>query len=211
MRRAALGRLGLLLLRLICRITVDGLEWVPRSGGAILIGNHVNPFEGPLIAGLLGRRDLCVVTSDHLRRRGVLRRVIEFAYDVFWVNRMTGREDLIDGVPLLLSAGYIVVIPPEGRYSWTGRLGAADDGPALVALRTGAPILPVATSGLEALSSGPLLRRPVVAVRFGQPFRLQVNPRPTATDIAAATERLMGAIARLLPAPQRGRWVERSD
>ncbi len=212
MRRAALAWLALRVVRMFCRITVEGAEHMPRTGGAILVGNHVNPFEAPLIAGLLGRPDLWVVISEHLRQRPVLSRLIDIAYQVFWVNRMTGRADLLAGIPPLLAAGHIVAIPPEGRYSWNGRLGAADEGPALVALSTGAPILPVATIGLEALSSGvSVVRRPSVVVRFGPPFRLPVNRDAGAADIAAATATLMAAIACLLPAAQRGRWADRGE
>lgn len=211
-RQAALAQLALLCLRPICRIKVEGAELVPRRGGVIFVGNHVNPFEAPLIAGVLGRSDLCVVASDHLRRRPALRWILERAYHVFWVNRMAGREDLIAGIPPLLRSGHIVVITPEGRYSWNGRLGAGDIGPALVALNTGMPILPVATVGLEALSSGIRpFRRPSVLVRFGPPFRIPMNPDASPDEITTVADTIMVAIARLLPPAKRGSWAERAD
>lgn len=211
-RQATLSQLALLLLRPICRIKVDGAAFVPRQGGVILVGNHVNPFEAPLIAGLLRRSDLCVVASDHLRRRPALRWILERAYHVFWVNRMAGREDLVAGIPPLLRSGHIVVITPEGRYSWNGRLGTGEIGPALVALNTGMPILPVATAGLEALSSSVRpFRRPSVLVRFGPPFRFPANPDANTDEITAAADTIMLAIARLLPPEKRGSWAERAD
>jgi 1-acyl-sn-glycerol-3-phosphate acyltransferase len=200
---AMLTTAGYWLVCALCRVRVEGTEHVPRSGGFILVGNHVNPLEAPLVGGAMPRRDQWVAISEHLRLRPWIARLLGVIYNVLWLNRMDGRDHLLRaGVPLLAD-GKVIVLMPEGRYGWTGRLGAADDGSALLALAAGAVVVPVATVGLE--NVGPALargRRAPVALRFGKPFTL-AEP---AGGIAEATGVVMREIARLLPPEKRGRW-----
>jgi 1-acyl-sn-glycerol-3-phosphate acyltransferase len=205
--RAVLTFLALVALRAACRIAVDGADNVPRRGAVILVGNHVNPVEAPLIAGSLPRSDLWVVVSDHLRQRRALRRVLDLMYDILWLNRLNGRAELLARAPPMLAAGRVVALMPEGRYSWNGRLGAGEDGAALLAFRTGAVLVPVVTIGLEQLPrSLKKFGRCTVAVRFGSPVHVPYLPNPTPTEISGATSEIMQALARLLPTAKRGRW-----
>jgi 1-acyl-sn-glycerol-3-phosphate acyltransferase len=205
--RVALASLTLLALRAACRIMVDGADNVPRQGPVVLVGNHVNPIEAPLIAGFLPRSDMKVVVSDHLRQRAVLRRALDLMYDILWINRMNGRVDLLAQASPMLAEGHVVALMPEGRYSWNGRLGAGEDGAALLALSTGAVVVPVVTIGLEDVPrSLKRLRRSAVTIRFGAPFYAPRRSMPTPTEISSTTGEIMRALARLLPASKRGRW-----
>ena len=84
------------------------------------------------------------------------------------------------------------------------------DGVASLALRTGAPIVPVAIAGSDRVwPRGQKLPRPGgrVTVRVGSPFRLaDVLPRdvPKQDAKARATTIIMRRIAALLPERQRG-------
>ncbi len=110
----------------------------------------------------------------------------------------------------ILDEGNILFVFPEGTRSADGALQAARDGVAVLALRTGAPIVPIGIGGSNGVwPRGQKLPHPGgrVAVRVGRPFRL-ADELPPGTDRRAAkglaTDIIMRRIADLLPARQRG-------
>jgi len=101
---------------------------------------------------------------------------------------------------------------PEGTRSRDGVLQQARDGTAVLALRTGAPIIPIGIAGsYDRWPRGQKFPHPGgrVTVRIGAPFRLE-DELPQGLDRKAAkalaTERIMRHIAALLPPAQRGRY-----
>jgi 1-acyl-sn-glycerol-3-phosphate acyltransferase len=117
----------------------------------------------------------------------------------------------------VLDAGQVLAIFPEGTRSPDGALQSVREGAAMLALRSGAPVLPVAVVDSDRLwPKGSLLpksgRR--VSVRYGAPFKvaeaLEASGHPTkgrqATE--AATRMIMARIAALLPRRQRGVYAE---
>jgi 1-acyl-sn-glycerol-3-phosphate acyltransferase len=108
----------------------------------------------------------------------------------------------------LLSQGYVLVMFPEGKRSTTACLETAYSGSALIARRTGVPILPVGISGTEKLKGRAwLLSRPEVTMNIGQPFSLpEVNGRLNKEDLVECTEIIMRRIAELLPPEYRGEY-----
>lgn len=114
----------------------------------------------------------------------------------------------------LLADGQVLVVFPEGTRSPNGELQRPKDGLALLALRSGAPILPVGLidtdrfwpKGKRVFRIG---RR--VAMRVGAPFTLAdaLGPELMADRRAAkraATDAIMSRIAELLPERQRGAY-----
>jgi 1-acyl-sn-glycerol-3-phosphate acyltransferase len=96
---------------------------------------------------------------------------------------------------------------PEGTRSG-GKLGVGEPGTALIALRTGAPILPVAIWGTEHVKLPRyLLRRTRVHLRFGKPYHLPRTTRITKEDVVRGTEEIMRHIADLLPQEYRGSYI----
>ena len=112
----------------------------------------------------------------------------------------------------ILDEGHALFVFPEGTRSHDGSLGEGRDGVAVLALRTGAPIVPIGISGsYERWPRGQKLPHPGgrVTVRVGSPFRLaDVLPSDgdRRTAKAAATDVIMRRIAALLPESQRGRY-----
>ena len=107
----------------------------------------------------------------------------------------------------LLAAGEVVGIYPEGTRRPDARFDEPEDGFAYIALRSGAPIVPVALSGTEAvLPRGRKFPKFVkIRVRIGEPFRLGerhtgVLPRPRIREATAeAQERLNAVMDELEP------------
>ena len=89
-------------------------------------------------------------------------------------------------------------------------LGEPRNGAALLAMRSGVPVLPVSITGSNRIlpRGARLPRRSRVTVRVGEPFllTLQASGRIDRQELAAGTERIMRAIAALLPPAQRGRF-----
>ena len=102
--------------------------------------------------------------------------------------------------------GRMVLMFPEGTRSYHGQLQPAWPGSALIAARSGVPILPVGIAGTEKMRGiGWLLRRPRITVNIGQPFWLPpVSSRLTKVELAEHTDFIMRRIAELLPEEYRG-------
>jgi len=106
----------------------------------------------------------------------------------------------------VLADGLALVMFPEGTRSFSGRLQPALPGSALIALRSGAPILPVGIIGTEKIRGVTwLLRRPQITVNVGHPFNLPpVSSRLAKAELAELTNSIMERIAELLPPKYRG-------
>ena len=197
----------------LCRIERDPLEQIPRRGPLILVANHIGSLEVPLL-------------FVHLQPR----RLIGLAKIETWDNRLMGwLFDLWEAIPIrrgepdveairrclaVLDAGDILAVAPEGTRSRTGRLLRAQPGIAMLALRSGAPLLPIGHWGGEQLTSNlRRLRRTHFHVRVGRPFIVQTNgERVTAEVRQTIADEIMAQVAALMPERYRGAyadWVDR--
>jgi 1-acyl-sn-glycerol-3-phosphate acyltransferase len=197
-----------LLYRLLGRLRVEGVEHVPRKGAVILAPNHVSAADWPAV-GVAAPRRLSFMAKEELFGIPVLGWLIRIGR-AFPVRRDSADRAAIRLTEALLARGEAVVLFPEGRVSEDARLQPLKLGLALIALRTGAPVVPVALLGTERLLPyGHQLPKPVrepVVVRFGAPIHLDdlssVDRRaaPTRAALEAATERLDAALRALLTA-----------
>jgi 1-acyl-sn-glycerol-3-phosphate acyltransferase len=115
----------------------------------------------------------------------------------------------------ILEAGYVLLVFPEGTRSPTGELGEAKDGLAMLAMRTGAQVVPVAINNTDTVwrkgqrLPSPFPRR-TVTMRIGEPFRVS-DLIPAGTDRRAAktlaTTAIMTRIAELLDPRHRGAYA----
>ena len=111
----------------------------------------------------------------------------------------------------VLAQGLTLVVFPEGMRSRRAKIQHSFSGPALIALRSGTPILPVGITGTEKLERAAwLLRRPQVMVNIGRPFHLPpVNGRLTKTKLDELTKYIMERVADLLPVEYRGTYARK--
>jgi 1-acyl-sn-glycerol-3-phosphate acyltransferase len=108
-----------------------------------------------------------------------------------------------------LEQGYIFGLAPEGTRNKTGRLQRALPGAVIIALHSGAPILPVAHWGGEKyLSNLKRFRRTDFHIRAGKPFRLDTaGVKVTAGIRQQIADEMMVRIAALLPEKYRGVYM----
>lgn len=187
-----------LALRLLADWEVRGQEAVPPTGPLIVVANHMHLLDPPVLAASLPRKLAIMVRDDLLRVPGV--GLMIRGYDTIAVRRGSpDRRALVRAIGHLISGGAVGIFP-EGTRSRDGRLGEGQPGAALLALRTGALILPVGISGTRGVFSAlTALRRPQVLVQIGSPFVLRRREHAGAHLRAQATQEIMAKIAELLP------------
>lgn len=197
-----------ILLTIITTRDVTGKENVPRKGPLILASNHMSNGDPPVITGTFPRRIAWLTKAEWFNTPFV-----------GWQFKLAGmipvRRFEADLAALrksqdLLKNGGVLGMFPEGTRSGDRGLKQGEPGSALIALRTGAPVLPTAIWGTEHVKLPRyLFRRTHTHVRFGKPFVLEKQgPKITREDVAKGTERIMREIAALLPEKHRGMYAE---
>jgi 1-acyl-sn-glycerol-3-phosphate acyltransferase len=134
----------------------------------------------------------------------------------FPVDRGSADRSAMRNAERLLSEQYLVGIFPEGTRSVTGGLKEVYPGVALIAVKSGVPILPTAIIDSDRLPFNGHKGRRLgtgrlkVTVRIGKPFELNVkNAAGKRRDLADLTDDMMIEIAKLLPKDYRGIYTER--
>ncbi len=199
------------LLRRLGRPTVIGLDNVPRHGAFILVVNHRSLADPPIVgwaAGYLSGRVIHFMAKQEVRSWPVIGWLAARS-GVFFVRRGEGDRASQRVALEMLARGEPIALFPEGTRSRDGMLGKAMPGAALLAMRSGAPLLPVAVSGTERIFPGRsrLPHRTRVTVLIGQPFRLPHQPagRLDRAVLTEGSQRIMREIAALLASRERER------
>lgn len=204
---------GRALARSISRLTIDGsIDAIPRAGPVILAANHASNADpvviGSFLTPRLGRR-IHWLGKRELFEWPVVGWVAAHG-GVHPVDRSTADLEAFRLARRILDEGHILMVFPEGTRSPDGALQEAKDGVAMLALRTGAPIVPIAMAETDRFwprgRALPKVGRRIV-MHVGQPFRLADELPPGLDRKAAkatATGIIMAHIAALLPPRQRG-------
>lgn len=196
------------------RLEVQGLAHVSRRGPVLLCGNHTSHLDAPAILAALPR-GLALRTSTAAAKdvfgdyqwRDVVSRVVTNALPI---ERGAGFSRGLRELEAVLAEKRPLILFPEGRRSTDGRLVEFKPGAAMLALRTGTPIVPIHIAGADrSLPRGGYFPHPGdVRVRFGKP----IDPRPYIESVDARrmskrqaydaiTEALRQAITALESAP----------
>ncbi len=165
-------RMGLFLSGLTRR--VFGREHIQRARAAVYAINHTSNVEPPIIFDALHELfpRLRVLYKAELRKLPVLVRAFDLAGFIPLERRNRDQSlPAIDRAAEALRAGNSFLIFPEGTRSRTGELLPFKKGGFIMAIKAGAPVVPVAIKGArDAMHKGSLVIRPVtVTVRIGQP------------------------------------------
>ena len=164
--RALLRGGARLLIALLTRLKVRGMENFPRSGPVILAGNHVGVMEAVLMAALSPRQVEFLGTGD-IPFDPNYARVVD-AYGLIPINRGNLDRDAIKKSVDVLRQGGVLGIFPEGGI-WDPAHMDAQLGVALISQRANAPVLPIGFGGMRgALGSALKFRRPHLEMHVGQ-------------------------------------------
>ncbi|HXD12010.1 MAG TPA: lysophospholipid acyltransferase family protein [Anaerolineales bacterium] len=185
--------------------TVTGLENFPKRGPALVVINHLGDADAVLLAASIpySLDGMGKVENDEHWLIGPTFR----AYGVIGVHR--GRPDrkalrsALDG----LAEGRMIALAPEGRQTVTGGLEEGTEGAAFLAMKSGAPIVPIAMTGTENenIYNHKWWRRARVTLSVGKPFQLQ-QQADRQKMLREGTNQIMEALASLLPESYQGNY-----
>ncbi len=190
--------------KIILRVDVRGVENVPR-GGALIIAISHSSWIDPVLLGPFIPRYIASMAKVEVSRWPLLGGIIR-AYGAFFVRRGEADVGAFKVGLQVLKHGYAMGIAPEGHRSETGRLQRGREGAILLALRSGAPILPVAVWGGKTLWKNlARLRRTEMHLYIGAPVQIvDGRVKPSREVIAELSDELMYYIARLMPSELHG-------
>ena len=193
----------------ICDIESERLKKVPMDGPLITVANHINMVEVPIFFTQLMDRPLTGFSKVENWRHPLIKRLFNM-----WGLIPLNREE-IDLTALrqglqALDEGKILVISPEGTRSHDGHLQEGRPGMVMMALRSGAPIMPIAHYGVERVFSNlPRLKRTDFHIRVGDPFYVDAGgARVRSAERQRITDEIMYQLAALLPPSYRGAYAD---
>ncbi len=199
--------------RVTCRIDAPNLDKIPMKGPAIIIVNHTGQIEVPLLYGNLQPRPM---TGWAKAETWADNWFLNWIFNIWVIIPIRRGEADIGALKQALRAindGYIFGLAPEGTRNKTGRLRRALPGAVIVALHSGAPIIPVAHWGGEVfLSNLKRFKRTDFHIRVGEPFKLNVSGIKVTSEIRQQlVDEMMYQLAALMPAEYRGEYSDSVD
>lgn len=203
-------------IRLALRPTVEGMEHVPATGGAVLAGNHLSVADEYIMGAVIPRHIAFWAKSEYFNGTGVrgwAMKSLMRGLGAIEVNREGGRAALtaLDAAIPALRGGDLVGVYPEGTRSPDGRLYRGRTGAARLALLAEVPIIPVGLLGTEKLQpiGSKIPRIGVrVTIRFGKPMDFTGKPFDS-SGLRAITDEVMRAIKALTGQEYVGRYAPR--
>jgi 1-acyl-sn-glycerol-3-phosphate acyltransferase len=196
------------LTRILCKVDASALASVPAQGPLLLVANHINFLDAPVV-------------YTHLQPRPLT----GFVKAETWDNPMMGfLFNIWGGIPIkrgepdtaalrraleALNTGKIVAVAPEGTRSGDGCLKRGYPGIVTLALRSRAPIMPMVYYGGEQFRENlSRLRRTDFHIVVGSPFTIETGEEKVTRLVRQdITDEIMYQIAALLPPTYRGEYA----
>lgn len=200
-----------IILRIMSRTRITGFENVPRSGGAIVVTNHLGRLDAMLGVVLTDRHDFIMLIADKYQSSRLwnwwARKI-----DAVWLNREEADFHAMRVVLKRLKAGEILGMAPEGTRSLNEALQPGRQGAAYLAAKSGVPIIPVGLTGTEDRVVRQRLKRLLrldIDIHIGEPFTLPPMDRhDREAYLERSTDEIMCRIAAQLPPRYRGIYAD---
>ena len=209
MRRQIFRALMRWVMKLITLVTmraaVRGMENFPKKGPAVVVINHLGDADAVLLAASIplpidgmGKIEL----NEHWLVGPIFR-----TYGIIFIHRGQPDRKAIRAALDGLAEGRMIALAPEGRQALDGKLEEGTDGAAFLAMRSGAPIVPIAMTGTEneKIYNHKWWRRAPVTLSVGKPFKLQ-EQADRHKMLREGTHQIMEALASLLPESYLGNY-----
>jgi len=197
-----------LILRFILKIDSSELEKIPLKGPLLIVANHVNFLDAPVLISYLHPRP----TTGLVKKETWDNPFLAFLFNV-WDGIPIDR-DIADFTAFrkakeALSAGMILAVAPEGTRTEDGQLIRGKPGIAMLAARCDVPILPLAYYGHENYKKNiKRLKRTAMTIRVGECFKTSLNGHPkNKVTLQEVTDAIMMEVAQLLPKAYWGEYA----
>lgn len=148
------------------RWDVRGEENIPKSGPVVLVANHVSYWDPPVV-GCAVRRKVHFMAKEELFRVPFLKLLLPHL-ECFPVKRGKADMGALRTALKYLGNGEVLGIFPEGTRSKTREIQAFEQGAALIAIKGGATVIPIALLGTP--EAFPASLRGHIRVRIGEPL-----------------------------------------
>ncbi|MGI5870799.1 MAG: lysophospholipid acyltransferase family protein [Bacillota bacterium] len=178
---------------------VIGRENIPKSGGAVVVANHLSNWD-PFVFGCAIPRKVHFMAKKELFRFKPLGALLR-AWGAFPVNRGGSDRAALETAMQHLQAGQLLGIFIEGGRNRTGgeNMLPPQPGAAMLAVKAGVPIIPVALIGTDAIGYRPFRR---VAAVIGGPIRPQEggkSHKELYQELGVEITRVIGELKKSLP------------
>jgi 1-acyl-sn-glycerol-3-phosphate acyltransferase len=191
----------------LCRIDAPDIHNVPAKGPLIVISNHTGQLEVAVFFAQLQPRPMTGWAKMEAWDNAFLNWLFSL-WGLIPVRRGEGDASALRKAIHALENGYLFGIAPEGTRNRTGRLIRARPGAVMLAVHSGAPILPVAHWGGEHfLENIARLKRTDFHIRVGEQFQLQLEGVKMTREVRQKiADEMMIRLAELLPVEYRGEY-----
>lgn len=190
--------------RVYSRMRVVGADNVPRKGTCIVVANHTSYADAVILGSACPRRLNFMITRPIYRMNR-----LRWFYYMMGSIPVGGEADpaAMKQAIRVLKGQDAIAIFPEGQRMPDGTPGAGKEGVALLASRTGAPVIPAAIIGAHRIMPvGSVFPKPgTIRVVFGAPMTFPdiEGKRATREQMRAFADRVMQAIRDLMVEPNR--------
>lgn len=193
------------LVDIACRVHDAELVKVPARGPLIAAGNHATFLEVPVMLSRLHPRMVTGMAKIEAWKNPILR-LLYGIYRAVPVRRGEGDMNALKLSVERLKEGYILAVAPEGTRSYSGILQQTKAGIALLAVRSGAPVMPFAHYGGENMWGNlKRLKRTDFYLRVGNSFKIDLHgERINKENSQVISDEIMYQIAAMLPPQYRG-------
>ena len=188
----------------LARVTVRGVERVPRSGAVVIVSNHLSVIDPAILVAVLPRP---IILMSKVEVAHSLLKFFLWLVGAFTVRRGKVDRQALRTAERVLAEGRLLGMFPEGTRG--AQLGAGHGGAVVLALKSGAPIVPVALTNTSRvfMRRFPWLGFPRLTVTIGEPFYLRASGAASQrADRDQMTAEVMNRIAALLPPELRGNY-----
>ncbi len=173
-----------------------GIENLPKTGGVVVVSNHGSHLDPPILGHALGR-PVAFMAKSELFSVPILSFIIS-ACGAYPVNRGAGDREALRTASNRLIEGWATGVFLDGTRQENGRVNDPKAGAALLAARTGSPILPVAiVNSHRAFPKGSLLPR-FVSIHLKVGELIQPPSTRKREDLTSTTKEIQLAINSML-------------
>jgi len=198
--------------RTLCAIDGEQIDKVPSHGPLILIANHVNFLEAPILYCRLRPRPVTALAKAEAWDNPLLGWLFD-QWGTIPIRRGESDIGALRQSLRVLKNGEILAVAPEGTRSRHGRLQRGRTGIVTLAVQSGAPLLPVVCYGGEAIGRNiRRLRRTPFRILVGEPFHVDTQGERLTRELRQQiTDEIMYRMAALLPPAYRGVYANLED
>ncbi|HNB40047.1 MAG TPA: lysophospholipid acyltransferase family protein [Anaerolineales bacterium] len=185
-----------------------GMDKVPVKGPLIIITNHTGQVEVPVFATMLQPRKITGWGKAEAFENPFLNWVFG-AWDIIPVHRGEADMTALKSAFRMLEEGRIFGVAPEGTRNYTGILRRGLPGAAILALKSGVPVLPIAHWGGEKyIKNLKSFKRTDFHIRLGEPFYVKADGKVTSEMRQEIVDEMMYRIAAMMPKEYHGEYSD---